>query len=111
MSAEGPESLVSHVPTGVFSPSEWSALAAELALSPRETEVAHSLFQGLSDRRIAEQVQISIPTVRTHLTRLFTRLNVQDRNELILHIFRHFRAGCRGPDCPRQQRFSARQIT
>ncbi|HEW78502.1 MAG TPA: response regulator transcription factor [Phycisphaerales bacterium] len=41
------------------------------------------------------KLNIAVPTLRTHLTRLFSRLDVQGRDELVLCVFRHFRKGCR----------------
>jgi len=95
----------STVDTKIFSESEWSILLDELSLSPRQREVTQHLFSGLSDKQIARELKIAIPTVRTHLTRLFSRFDVHDRNELILHVVCHFRKGCRtngnGNGCPR----------
>ena len=85
----------STVDTEIFSESEWAILFDELSLSPRQREVTQHLFSGLSDKQIAKELEIAIPTVRTHLTRLFSRFDLQDRNELILHVVRHFRKTCR----------------
>ncbi|MFC1739102.1 response regulator transcription factor [Planctomycetota bacterium] len=75
----------------VFSESEWLELVNELSLCPRQAEVIKLLFQGHSDKQIASEMQISVATVRTYLTRLFLRFNLQDRVELVLYVFRHFR--------------------
>ncbi len=89
--------------TGIFSEKEWEILVNELSLSPRQTEIIQHLFFGLSDKQISRKLEIAVPTIRTHLTRLFSRFDLQDRNELILHIVRHFRKTCRtnGNGCPR----------
>ena len=79
----------------IFSQSEWSELVNELRLSARQAEVIKLLFSGHSDKQIAMELQISVPTVRTHLSRLFLRFDVQDRTELVVYVFRHFRKGCR----------------
>lgn len=86
----------------IFSKSEWTILFKELALSPRQTEVIKLLFKGHSDKQIARELKIAVPTVRTHLTRLFSRFNLQDRNELVLYIVFYFRQWCRtnGNGCP-----------
>ena len=75
----------------IFSETEWSKIVESLSLSPRQDEVAKSLFLGMSDKQIARELEISIPTVRTHLSRLFLKFDVQDRGELILHFIYHFR--------------------
>jgi len=89
--------------TEIFSEKEWDVLVNELSLSPRQSEVIKHLFFGLSDKQISRELEMAVPTVRTHLTRLFSRFDLQDRNELILHVFRHFRKTCRtnGNGCPR----------
>ncbi len=78
----------------IFSRDEWSCIAEELNLSLRQSDIIHCLFCGHSDKQIASELQICIPTVRTHLSRIFQKFNVTDRGELILHIFSHFRDNC-----------------
>ena len=87
----------------IFSEAELGQLVEELSLSPRQTGIVRCLFAGCSDKQIANQMQIHIPTVRTHITRLFRKFDVDDREGLILHIFGHFRKGCREVSCPRKQ--------
>ncbi len=77
----------------IFSNTEWSEIVENLSLSSRQEEVSRHLFRGLSDKQIALQLEISVPTVRTHLSRLFLKMDVQDRHELILYIFYCFRNG------------------
>ncbi|MCX5635106.1 MAG: helix-turn-helix transcriptional regulator [Planctomycetota bacterium] len=87
----------------IFSEHEWSGLVEDMSFSLREGQIVQCLFIGQSDKQIADKLQIGIPTVRTHLERLFRKLNVNDHQELILNIFCHFRNGCRKLGCPRQQ--------
>ncbi len=77
--------------TGIFTESEWLELVNELSLPPRQVEVIKRLFVGHSDKQIATELQISVPTVRTHLSRLFSRFDVQDRTKLVLYVVRYFR--------------------
>ena len=77
--------------TEIFSESEWMELVNELSLSPRQAQVVKCLFLGHSDKQIALDLQMAMPTVRTHISRLFSRFDVQDRTELVLYVFRHFR--------------------
>jgi len=97
-----PQIMIPH-PGKVFSEYELSELVKNLALSPREGETVRCLLAGYSDKQIAAKLQISISTVRTHITRLFRKLSVNDRQELLLHIFSHFRNGCRKLACPRKR--------
>jgi two-component system nitrate/nitrite response regulator NarL len=48
-------------------------------LSPREGEVLRFLAAGLSAPQIARELQLSPSTVKTHLARLYDRLEVSDR--------------------------------
>jgi DNA-binding NarL/FixJ family response regulator len=75
----------------LFSESEWSELINKLDLSPRQAEVIQRILSGFSDKQIALDLRIAVPTVRTHLNRVFLRLGVQDRTEVVLHVFRQFR--------------------
>ncbi|MGA2915707.1 MAG: helix-turn-helix transcriptional regulator [Sedimentisphaerales bacterium] len=76
---------------GVFDEKEWKILVEELSLSPQQGQIVHHLFTGESDKQIAQEMGLAVPTVRTHMGRLFTKFNVQDRVGLIIHIFHHFR--------------------
>ena len=90
--------------TGIFSKSEWTKLVDQLSLSPRQAEVVKHLLRGRSDKQIAGELNIGVPTIRTYLGRLLLRFGVQDRIELVLYIFQYFRKGCRQNGCPRHQR-------
>ena len=87
----------------VFSGGEWLQLKEDLALSPRQAEVVEQLFLGHSDKQIALALSMSVPTVRTHLCRLFSRFDVEDRCELVVQVFARFKRQCRMCRCPRFQ--------
>ena len=57
-------------------------------LSPREEAVLDHLAKGLTYKQIADQLQISIDTVRTHLRRIYETLHVQSRTEAIAKYLR-----------------------
>ena len=48
------------------------------SLSPRETEVAMLLVQGMRQEEIARRLSLSAKTVNTHKTRLFEKLGIHD---------------------------------
>lgn len=52
-------------------------------LSDREKELVVLIGQGLRNKEIAQKLNISEPTVKSHLTRIFQKLNVKTRSELI----------------------------
>jgi DNA-binding NarL/FixJ family response regulator len=57
-------------------------------LSPRERAVLDHLAKGLTYKQIADQLDISIDTVRTHLRRIYETLHVQSRTEAIAKYLR-----------------------
>lgn len=59
---------------------------AKLALSPRQALIVDLLLRGMRDKQIAAELGSRVPTVRTHMARMFQRLGVADRVELILLI-------------------------
>ena len=87
----------------VFTPQAWNELKQDLSLSRRQADVVEQLLQGRSDKQIARELQMSVPTVRTHLCRLFSRFGVEDRCELIVHVYARSREKCMACVCPRAQ--------
>ena len=49
------------------------------SLTPREVEVLRTLAHGLSNAEIAGQLFLSEATVKTHITRILTKLQLRDR--------------------------------
>lgn len=50
-------------------------------LSKRETEVLEKMIIGLPDKEIAEQLFISVTTVKTHARNIYSKLGVKNRTE------------------------------
>lgn len=59
------------------------AALAELGLSPREFEVLELLAAGHANKVIARRLAISPNTVKTHVARLFERLEVRSRTQAV----------------------------
>ena len=57
-------------------------------LSAREEEVVRYVARGLRNAEIAANLSISEETVKTHLNRIFRKLGVRDRVELVLYATR-----------------------
>ena len=58
-------------------------------LTPRELEVLQTLAEGLSDKEIAEKLYVGIGTVRTHVTSILAKLEVQSRLQALVLAVRH----------------------
>lgn len=54
----------------------------EAGLSPREREVAQAVARGLTDKQIARELGLSVPSVRTYLQRLFQKTGCTRRSAL-----------------------------
>lgn len=57
------------------------------ALSGRENEILQLLAKGLLYKEIAEQLSISVSTVRQHIHHIYEKLHVQNRTEAINKVF------------------------
>ena len=62
-------------------------LAAD-GLSTRELEVAQRFATGESHKTIAQQLSVSPSTVRGHLTRIYAKLNINEKTSLVAEIRR-----------------------
>ena len=53
-------------------------------LSRRENEVLLAMAEGLSNKEIADKLFVSENTIKTHVSNIFVKLNVQRRTQAIL---------------------------
>jgi DNA-binding NarL/FixJ family response regulator len=93
----------SNIPPLPFAPDEWDRLATKLKLSPQQTRIIELILRNCCDKRIAAELGLKVPTVRTYLSRIFLRLGVDDRMSLVLKIFAASRDTPPANDCHRQQ--------
>jgi DNA-binding NarL/FixJ family response regulator len=56
------------------------------ALSPREREVALAVGRGLANAEIATELYMSVATVKSHVSRLLTKLGVENRVQIALLV-------------------------
>jgi DNA-binding NarL/FixJ family response regulator len=59
------------------------AADGDALLSPREQSVLDGVSQGLAYKQIADQMGISVTTIRTYLRRIYDKLHVQSRSEAV----------------------------
>jgi DNA-binding CsgD family transcriptional regulator len=64
----------------------WLEIARTLGLTKRELQIVQGVFDNLPKAGIAKRLKISGHTVHTHLNRLFKKLTVTTRTELVLRI-------------------------
>jgi len=57
-------------------------------LSHRELEVLQALAQGLAYKQIADQLNVSIHTVRNYIRRVYEKLHVRCRTEAVVKYFK-----------------------
>ena len=55
-------------------------------LTDRERDVALALARGLSNADIAGELHLSVPTVKAHISRLFTKLDVTNRVQIAICV-------------------------
>lgn len=70
-----------------LSEEKFTAIANYLELSQRQTEIVGLVLRGMEDAEIADFLSISVPTVRSHLARIFAKLQVSKRLLLVLKLF------------------------
>ncbi|WP_202875620.1 helix-turn-helix domain-containing protein [Kribbella speibonae] len=56
-------------------------------LSPRELQIARLVADGSTNRAIASSLEISPWTVSTHMRRIFAKLDVTSRAEMVAQFF------------------------
>ena len=58
-------------------------------LTPREMDVLRLVAQGLTNRRIAEQLAINERTVKYHVSTILAKLEVGNRTEAAMFAIEH----------------------
>lgn len=58
-------------------------------LTQREMEVLVLVTQGMTNRKIGEQLSISEKTVTNHLTHIFTKADLDNRSGAVAFAIRH----------------------
>src|ERR1700730_12848296 len=72
-------------------PSEvWTHLCTALQLSQREMQIVQCVFDDQKEETIAFELGISPHTVNTYFQRLYSKLHVSSRTQLILRIMAEY---------------------
>jgi DNA-binding CsgD family transcriptional regulator len=66
-------------------------------LTPSESRVFWQVVQGFTNKEIGKRLQISPRTVQTHLSSIMTKLNLENRSQIVRFAYEHNRLS---PDTP-----------
>lgn len=67
-------------------PHQKPATLESIGLTPRQTEVLALLLQGLPNKLIARQLNVSVETVKDHVAAVLRALNVSTRTQAVLAV-------------------------
>ena len=74
--------LIAHFAARAPAPPRAAPSLAEL--TEREREVLALVARGLSNAELAETLCVSLPTAKTHVSRILTKLGARDRTQLVI---------------------------
>jgi DNA-binding CsgD family transcriptional regulator len=81
----------------VFNQRVWTAITRSFNLSNRELQLVRGVFDDCTDYSIASTLKISTHTVHTHFGRLYHKLRVANRAQLIVRVVDEFLAMTASP--------------
>lgn len=58
-------------------------------LTSREMEILLLMAEGKSNQEIADELFIALKTVKTHVSNILSKLQVQDRTQAVIYAFKH----------------------
>lgn len=58
-------------------------------LTSRELEILLLMSEGKTNQEIADDLFIALKTVKTHVSNILSKLNVQDRTQAVIYAFKH----------------------
>jgi DNA-binding CsgD family transcriptional regulator len=84
----------------LFGQEVWFYIAQRLSLSGRELQITQGVFDDKKESVIAKELGISPHTVHTHIERLYRKLRVNSRVDLVVHVTECHLRLCQEPDSP-----------
>ena len=71
----------------VFSERDWLSIGEQFRLSERELAIVKLVFHDKCDSEIATELSMSRHTVHTHFGRLYRKMGVHSRTQLVIAVF------------------------
>jgi DNA-binding CsgD family transcriptional regulator len=71
----------------LFTRAQWQLIVDSLRLSAREAQILLRVFDNQKNIAIAMDLGISAHTVHTYFERMYRKLGVQDRCDLVVRVF------------------------
>lgn len=78
---------VPHEANSFIGPIVWARMSARLKLSSRESQIAFLVLTDVSENTIADRLSISKHTVHSHIERLYRKLAIRSRSQLVVKLF------------------------
>lgn len=82
---------------GVFTEEDWRSIQATLTLTARELQIVREVFRNRTEIEIGDKLGISPHTVHAHLRRVYRKLDIGGRGQLLVRVMEAHVATNRGP--------------
>jgi DNA-binding CsgD family transcriptional regulator len=79
-----------HDPNSFITATDWARISASLKLSSRESQIAFLVLADVSESTIADRLSISKHTVHSHIERLYRKLAIRSRSQLVVKLFQAY---------------------
>jgi DNA-binding CsgD family transcriptional regulator len=79
-----------HDANSFITATDWARISASLKLSSRESQIAFLVLTDVSENTIADQLSISKHTVHSHIERLYRKLAIRSRSQLVVRLFQAY---------------------
>lgn len=85
----GEQVLEPEVTTKIVHQAKYTVKELHEDLTNRESEVLQLIAQGKSNQEIADELFITLKTVKTHVSNILAKLEVEDRTQAAIYAFKH----------------------